>query len=440
MEDHPTVEDFERFLQSSPRPSNAGSNARVVCHLLKDCGVCRQTLDGLRGGRALLSRLLEIPLPQMEAGAPGPSRSYNYDWAFARTERAVAASLAHGGPARGLPERLAELARLSDGEQLGRVRSGGRFADPELIRCLIDRSHAARFQSSKKTLHLATLARLAVEACTVEAAGGATQLADLQADAWRAFGNAQRICGDRIEAEAAFRVALQKHGEGTGSPWILAHMLAQLSSLRAFHNDFEEAVRLTEEAGRLYRELENDHLLAGTMVQKAIFLLYSGETELAINLFQDAIPLIDREEEPQIFLAAHHNLARCYIDLDRPDEALALFFESKPLYQQCKDPLILLRATWQEGQLLREIGHLESAESALLRARKGFTEQGLAYETAMVSLDLAEVYAKGDRKEDLRRTIEEAMPIFRSLRVEREVLASLLRLRQAAGLEEPRKG
>ena len=214
-------------------------------------------------------------------------------------------------------------------------------------------------------------------------------------------------------------------------------MLAQLSSLRASHNDFEEAIRLTEEAGRLYRELENDHLLAGTMVQKAVFLLYSGEVERAITIFQDAIPLIDREEEPQIFLAAYHNLARCYIDLGRPDEALAFFVEAKPLYQQCKDPLILLRATWQEGQLLREIGHLESAESALLRAREGFTEQGLAYETAMVSLDLADVYAKGGRTEGVRRTIEEAMPIFRSLRLGREILASLLRLRQAAGLKAP---
>ncbi len=176
------------------------------------------------------------------------------------------------------------------------------------------------------------------------------------------------------------------------------------------------------------------------MVQKAVFLLYSDEVERAIDLFQQSIPLIDREEEPQIFLAAYHNLARCHIALGQPEEALSLFVEARPLYQQCKDPLILLRATWQEGQLLREIGHLESAESALLRAREGFTEQGLAYETAMVSLDLADVYAKGGRTRDLRRTVREAMPIFRSLRVGREVLASLLHLRAAAGLEAVEEG
>ncbi len=230
METHPTAEDFERFLQASPHPSDAGQNAQIVHHLLKNCVVCRATLGGLRGGRTLLPRLLEIPEPEtVEPGESRPAKSYNYDWAFARTERALSAALTHGVSAPALPKLLAELARLSDGEQIRRVTSGGRFADPELIQCLVDRSHAARFQGTKKTLHLATLARLAAEACTVEAAGGAAQLADLQAEGWRAFGNAQRICGDWMQAEVAFRIARQKYDEGTGAPLILAIMLAQMS-------------------------------------------------------------------------------------------------------------------------------------------------------------------------------------------------------------------
>ena len=440
MENHPTAEDFERFLQSSPRPSNADNNALVVLHLLKGCGTCRQTLGELRGGQALLARLLEIPLPQAEPGGPTPSRSYNYDWAFARTERAVAASLAHGGPARGLPERLSELYRMPEGEQLRRVSLGGRFADPELIKTLIERCHAARYQSPKKMLHLGHLAYLAAEACTATAAGGSARLADFQAHAQGAYGNALRVCGKLREADETLAAALEKWEAGSKSPWLRGFLLSQVSSLRTFQRRFGEAIQLAEEAGKIFQELGETQILAGTMVQKGVSLVYSGETERAAEIFRQAIPIIDREEDPRLFLAAHHNLARCYIDLGRPDEALSLFVESRPLYQQCKDPLILLKATWQEGLLLSEIGHLESAETALLRTREGLIEQGLAYEPAVACLDLADVYAKLGRTEDLRRTITEAMPIFRSLRVGREVLASLLRLRQAAGLETSEEG
>lgn len=440
MEDHPTADDFERFLQASPHPSDAGNNSHVVRHLLTGCRTCHQTLDELRGGQALLSRVLELPLPQVEVDGPGPAKSYSYDWAFARAERAVAASLVHGGPARGLPERLAELYRLPEGEQLRRVSLGGRFAEPELIETLIERCHAARYQSPKKMLHLGHLAYLAAEACTITAAGSPERLSDLQAHAQGAYGNAQRVCGNLPEADETLTAALERWEAGSNSPWIEGFLLSQISSLRTFQRRFDEATQLAEEAGKIFQELGETQALAGTMVLKGVSLAYAGESEDAAEVLRQAIPIIDREEDPRLFLAAHHNLARCYIDLGRPDEALSLFVESRSLYQQCKDPLILLKATWQEGQLLREIGHLENAEAALLRAREGFIGEGLAYEMAMVSLDLADVYAKLGRTGDLRRTIEEAMPIFRSLRAGREVLASLLRLREVAGLEEPREG
>jgi tetratricopeptide (TPR) repeat protein len=436
VDDHPTTEDFERFLQCSPRPSNPGNNAWVVRHLLQDCTICTLTFRELKQSRTVLSRLLEVALPSPDSEDVRPAKTYNYEWAFARTERVFHSFLAQR-PAHELPERLSELASLPEGEQIRRVSLGGRFADPELIQRLMDRSHDARYQSPRKMLHLARLAHLASEACTTGAAGGDAVLADLQAQAWGALGNAQRICGNLPEAEQALNTAFQKYEQGTKSPPILAHLLTQMTSLRIYQRRFDEAIRFAEEAGRIYRESGNRHELSGTMVQKAIAILYSGEAESAADVLQRAIPLIDRDEDPYIFLAAHHNLARCYIDLDRPEETLALFVEAKPLYQECKDPLILLRATWQEGQLLREIGHLRNAKAALLHARQGFTEQGLAYETALVSLDLADVYDKLGMPDELRQTIAEAMPIFRSMRVGREVLASLLRLRQTAGLDSP---
>jgi len=431
VEYHLSAEDFERLLGRCPQPSHAESNALIVRHLLTDCPACGRTLQELRGGRALLSRLLEVPLPQENPESPA-SQPFNYDWAFARAERTFAALLAHGRPPEHLPERLAELASLPEREQLRRVGANDRFANPDLIHCLLERSHAARYQSPRKTLHLAHLARAAAEACTPEAAGGVGSLADLRAETCGAFANAERICGNLTEAERFFALAFQFQKAGTGAPRLRALLLSQLSSLRLFQRHFQDTIKLAEKSATIYCGLGEDHLVAGVMVQQATALLYCGDVESAVETLQRAIPGIDRSEDPRLFLAAQHNLARCYIDLDRPEEALAVHFNARELYRECPDPLILLRAIWQEGQLLREIGHLHNAEAALLRAREGFMEHRLAYEAGSVSLDLAEVYSKLGLTAKLRQTIAEAVPIFRALQVDREVVASLLRLQQAA--------
>jgi tetratricopeptide (TPR) repeat protein len=321
VEDHPTAEDFERLLQRSPRPSNAKSNARTVRHLLAGCEVCHTTLREIRGAKSLLRKLLDLP-PLSDDAAP--AHGYNYDWAFARAGRAFSSHLAESYATSELPACLTELARLSDREQVRRMGCGGRFASPELIRCLVVRSHAARYQSPRKTLHLANLARIGVAACTPEIAGGAPALADLQTQAWGAYANAQRICGKPAEAEEAFAIAFDQQADASRSPRVYAFLLLQACALRIFQHRFQEAVTLAEESQQIYLEQGDSLLQAAASVQKAIAVLYRGDAELAASILQQAIPQIDGEDDPHLLLAAHHNLARCHIDLNRPDEALAI--------------------------------------------------------------------------------------------------------------------
>jgi tetratricopeptide (TPR) repeat protein len=433
VEEHPTNEDFARFLQQSAHPSSANRNALVVRHLLAGCSLCHQALRDLPGGAQVLSHTLGRAVPTNEKSSKGP----NYDWAFARANRALSSLISGKSRSPRIPEQLVTLSGLSEGEQLRLIKEDERFSDPELINCLIERAHATRYQSPRKTLHFARLAYHGAEVCRPERVGGQAQLIDLRVGAQGAYANALRICGNLQEAEVIFSGALRLCSAENGSPQVRANLLSQLAALRIFQRRLEEALSLIEEAFAICQGLEEPNLRARLMVQKAIAVLYSGEAERAASIVQKAIPLIDRDEDALLFLAAHHNLARCNIDLNRPEEALALTFEIRELYRECEDPLILLRVLWQEGQLLREVGHLRSAESALLRARQGFGEHGLAYEAAMVCLDLAEVYSKLGQTDKLRRTIAEALPIFKAFQVDREVLASLIRLQQSAEDTEP---
>jgi tetratricopeptide (TPR) repeat protein len=403
-------------------------------HLLDECAVCRDRLSSMGWSGTHLARLIQ---PVTEGEPQSPAAACDYTAAFAAADRAVDEFLTPD-PEEAKPPalRLAELESLAASDRLRRVGEGGPFATPGVVRALIDRSHTSRYQDTDETLHFAHLARVAAEACSPEGTGGEMRLADLRTRAWGQYGNALRLSSRLRDAEEAFATAQGYRLQGTGDPMLRAWLLERMTPLAIFQKLFKEAIEMCEEAGQIYQELGESHLLASTLIQKAIATLYSGEARHAARILNQAIPLIDNEEDPHLLLAACHNLICCYIDLDRPDQALMLYVEARDLYQELDDPLILLRATRQEGQLLRDLGHLRAAETALLRVRKGYQEKGLAYEMALASLDLASVYVKLGLVEEVKRTVLTTVPIFHALRVKVETLAALLQLQQVADQEQ----
>jgi tetratricopeptide (TPR) repeat protein len=443
FEDHPSPEDLDEFLRGASRSVRHARNAQVMRHLLSRCAVCRDRLSVMGWSDGRLSRRLRLVTDNSQSGGnfsspttAGESETYDYGRAFALAERSVTAFLAPENHPTGKPADLllAELADLPPSEQIERVGSGGIYATPLVIRGLIDRSHSVRYKDANQMLHFARLAKLAAE--DGSAVGDELKLADLRARAWGQYGTALRVCGRPHEAEEALLVAQEYRRKGTGDPALRAWLLERLTALANFQERFSDAIEMCEEGGRIYQELGENHLFAITLVQKAIALIYSGEAETAVRTLNHAIPLIDCEEDPHLLLAACHNLIRCYIDLDRPDQALMLCSEVREIYQEFDDPLFLLKATWQEGKLLCDLGHLRAAETALLRVRKGFMERGIPQEVAFVSLDLATVYVKLGLVDEVKRTVMTTLPIFHALRVKVETLAALLQLQRVADQEQ----
>jgi tetratricopeptide (TPR) repeat protein len=329
-----------------------------------------------------------------------------------------------------------ELRSLPKAEQKNRACEDPRFKSRKLAELLIESSHAMRYRDVSEMVYLAELAQLVAGACTVEDSGSASKLADLRGRAWGHLATSLRVAGRLHEAEEAITTAQRYIDAGTGDPPLKARLFEQRSSLRKSQGRYPEAIELADEAAAVYLEIGQTHNHAAALVHKAVACHYAGMTEEAIAVLNQAIPLIDPEKNPHVLLAACHNMVHGYIALDRPEQAFSLYFEARELYKEFEEDTILLRVGWQEGQLLRDLGHLNAAETALLQARKGFVERNLAHEVAMVSLDLAWVYVKLGRFDSLQQTVAEAIPIFTSLRVGREALAALLQLQHAAGQEQ----
>ncbi len=439
LRDHPTTEELEAFLRDVSQPGHALRNAIVVRHLLASCQICRDRLEAVGWPASRLERLVYLPGGRQEGKAGGVRRGngYSYDRAFARTEQVVEEFLA-AAPLPTLPveKLLQELDNSTRGAQLARAEEDERFAVPQLVQPLIERSHTIRYEDPESMLHWASLARSIASRSSVEDAGSPARLADLKARAWGQYGNALRVSGRLREAEDAMVTAHHHSAAGTGDPALRAILREQAASLNMFQRRFDEAVTALTDAAEIYRQLGDTHAFARTLVHKSNALLQSGETGMAVDLLNQAIPLIDHEGDPHLLLAACHNLVRCYIDLDQPERALSIYSETRDLYTEFGDSLILLRANWQEGQLLRDLGSLRAAETALLRARRGFLDRGLMYEVAVICLDLAALYIKLKEMDDLKETVTATVPIFRALRVDRDALASLLQLQQVADQEQ----
>ncbi|HEX3529988.1 MAG TPA: hypothetical protein VH988_23255 [Thermoanaerobaculia bacterium] len=438
-EDHPTTDDFEALFRRAPRPSQAPRRALAMRHLLAGCPSCQEHLAEAGWDAGRLLRLVSLSAGEVREAdeKEAPWVGYDYSQAFAGAERALEELFGQDG-SKVVPEALlAELAALPEEQQAESMTRDSRFANPEVVRSLIAQSHLLRYDDPRQMTHLANLARLAADACTTVAAGSEARLADLRARGWMQYGNALRVCGDLHAADEALASAQRLSAAGTHDPLLRARLLEHLASLRTFQGQFQKAVEMADRAGGLYHDLGECHSLASTMVQKAIASLYAGETEAAVKTLNRAIPKIDPEENPHLLLAACHNLIRGYIDLGKPEQALSIYFEVRALYKEFDaNSTIRLRAGWQEGQLLRDLGHLGAAEATLDETRRGFLERGIAYEVALVSLDLASVYVRAGKVEELKRTVAETVPIFRALRVGREAIASLLQLQQAAGQEQ----
>lgn len=328
------------------------------------------------------------------------------------------------------PALFVELSGYSTAQKDLILRNDARFRTWGLFELLVERSFETAIQDSGHAEELGLLALRLSDQLDPEIYDLGL-IADYQGRAWAYIGNARRIRSDLRGAEEAFDVADEHLRQGTQDIIERAIFLDLKASLRRAQRRFDEATKLLRRAVTIFLQLGHRHRAGRTLVKLSTVRHFAGSVEDAIPLLYQALKLIDPEEEPRLLLAARHNLIDDLAEMGRYLEAQRLYRESRSLYRDFPDPWTQNRRKWVRGKIARGLGQHRLAESLFQIAREGFAEEGVSYDTALVSLDLAALYAQQGRTRDLKRLAREMVPIFSSLQIDREALAALAFLKQA---------
>ncbi|HWN41458.1 MAG TPA: tetratricopeptide repeat protein [Thermoanaerobaculia bacterium] len=328
-----------------------------------------------------------------------------------------------------------ELRDLGSAARRELVWENPRFHTWGIFELLIDK---ARWTVLEEPHKAEEMLRLALDVTEHLDAGcyGPGSIDSARARAWASLGNALRILSDFRQAENAFRQAEANLASGWLDPLDEALLLEYKASLRRYQRRFGEALEMLDTAIALYREVNEPHGQGRALMGKGLVLRYSGDAEAASACFRDSLYLLDGNEEPRLLALSQSNLIGCLLDSGRAEEADALIPEAGKLFEQVGRRCDRLRLRWMSGTAAVALGRTAEAERLFLEVIEDYTQDRLAYEVALVSLELSAIYARQGRTSDVKRLASEMLPIFRSCEVHREALAALIIFEKAAEMEQ----
>lgn len=318
--------------------------------------------------------------------------------------------------AEGLWERLKQY---SPRERRVLVEGGREFRTWALCERLCAESEKAAPADTGRALDLADLALKVASRVTGEE-GWRSQV---QGYAWAFVGNARRVAGDLAGSDEAFsRVALLCRSTASFSRVLDEGRVLDLeASLRKHQGRFAEALALHERALALTPPTNSGYIL----LNKAFTLEQMENYEDGLATLKQAEAVVDEGREPRLMCVLRFNLAVNLCHLGRYEDAVILIPEIRRLAIQLGNGLDLIRVLWLEGRTSAGLGRRAEAITALEQVRMELIFRGIAYDMALVSLELAALYLEERRNEEVKVLCQQMAPIFRAQGVHREALAAL---------------
>jgi tetratricopeptide (TPR) repeat protein len=298
------------------------------------------------------------------------------------------------------------------------------------IEALIVAARRLGNQDPQTMLRLARLARFAVEHLSARKFGGEV-VADLRALAWAELGNAHRICSEMESAGRAMNRAIFWCRRGSRSDLLLARVACLLASFLGYQRRFPDGCDLLRLVCRLHARAGRHHLLGRALLSQANLISWDGNPRKALQMMRRGFDLLEPDRDRKLELHTLWNMVTTHVDLGHYRKARRLLWQSRASFAEVIEPH---RLRWLEGQIHSGLSDDDRAEVAFRQARQAFAERGQIYPAAIVGLDLAALWARQGRVEEVHALAEELFVAFRALRVAREAIASLLILMRACAV------
>lgn len=324
----------------------------------------------------------------------------------------------------------ARLKRRTPAERRVLVEDGQDFRHWALCERVAAESRTRAANHPREALELAELALRMGELTSGEAAWRLR----LQGYALFHVANGWRVCNDVPAAEAALARAWKLWEEGElGDPGLLNPAVPPWieAALRKDQRRFPEALKRIDEA----LALDTGELRAKMLLSKSAIYQILGEPKGSTVALLEAAPLIDAIREPRLALILRFNLVVDLCQLERFAEAIPRLGEVRELAERLGETLDLIRVVWLEGKVKAGLERTEEAKAAFEQSRRTFQARELAYDYALVCLDLSLLLLSAGRTGEVKEIGEEMLWIFKAQGIHREALAALRVFCEAANRE-----
>lgn len=248
--------------------------------------------------------------------------------------------------------------------------------------------------------------------------------------------NALRVGGDLAASAVALVHADELWEQGTaGAPAGLLDETRRLdlkASLLMYFGRFEEVHSLLGDA---MKGVRSEHAQARLLIKQARNLEFAGQYEAALDMLNEAKPLIDTREDPRLLLVHDFNKTVNLLHLDRYNEAERLL----PRVEVLTDPgneLDRMRLRWLKGRAWAGLGRSVEAQAALSEVRGYFFSKKIAYDFAVVSVELGTLYLEQGHHRLVRELAAQMQWIFVGQGIHEKALEALALFCHAAKAEK----